>query len=199
MQHTIMIRILISILLLCTISTIMTTPTSSAISEENQNKSTTTTREEKKKEADAKIEEKKTQAEQKRTEVKEKACQNREKIITNTMERIVSSEQKKLENITTISEKTQTYYTTKKLSLANYEELVGLINEKKTAAENAITAVSSTGSFSCDSTSPRESITTFKENRKVAIEALKSYRDAVKNLVQAVRSSASNKTEKDPS
>lgn len=118
-----------------------------------------------------------------------KACQNHEKSINNRMSHIATRGQKQLDLFTTIAERTENFYTKKGKTLDNYDQLVADVNAKKAAAQAAVDTVkSSSVSFKCDGTDPKGAVSTFKDNLKLEISALKAYRTSVKNLIVGVKS-----------
>lgn len=118
-----------------------------------------------------------------------KACQNREKAITNIMSRLSERGQKHVDLFSKIAERTETFYTKKGKTLANYDALVADVAAKKAAAQAAVDTVKSTSvEFKCDGTDPKGVVSSFKADLKLEIEALKAYRTSVKNLIVGVKS-----------
>lgn len=118
-----------------------------------------------------------------------KSCQNRQHAIDNIMARISDRGQKQLTLFSTIATRVENFYTTKGNTLGNYDTLVANVNAQQTAAQNAvdIIKVDSTG-FSCDSSSPKAFVNSFKDSLKSEISALQTYRTSVKNLIVGVKS-----------
>lgn len=122
-------------------------------------------------------------------DAKLKACQHREKAINNIFARISDRGQKQLDLFTTISERTEQFYTDKGKTLSNYDELVAEVATKKAAAQTAVDTVkSSSVSFTCDGEDPKGVAQIFKANLKIEIAALNAYKTAVKNLIVGVKS-----------
>lgn len=118
-----------------------------------------------------------------------KSCQNREKAITNIMTRIADRGQKQLTLFGTIATRTETFYTSKGKTLSNYDALVADVNAKATAAQTALSSVSSSSSgFSCDNSDPKGFVASFQSSLKSEIAVLQAYRTSVKNLIVGVKS-----------
>jgi len=123
------------------------------------------------------------------------ACKNREASVNNRLQNIANRGQRQLNTFNTIAERTMKFYSDKKLSVANYEDLSSNVATQKTAAQAAVTKIKNDSvNFKCDGTDPKGSIEAFKADLKSETSALKSYRTSIKNLIVAVKSAAS-KTE----
>ncbi|HET9722048.1 MAG TPA: hypothetical protein VFP32_03405 [Candidatus Saccharimonadales bacterium] len=131
------------------------------------------------------------QSSTKLTDAKLRACQNRQTAVNNIMSRIADRGQKQLNLFTTIAGRVETFYTTKQLSLGNYNALVSDVNSQKAAATTAVNTIQSDKvSFKCDGTDPHGAAQTFKNDLKSEISALQAYRTSVKNLIVGVKSVA---------
>lgn len=118
-----------------------------------------------------------------------KACQNREKAINNIMARIANRGSKQLDVFNKIAERTESFYTDKGKPLSNYDALVADVNAKKAAAQTEVDAVKASNvTFKCDGSDPKGAISSFKDNLKAKIAALKDYKTAIKNLIVGVKS-----------
>jgi hypothetical protein len=156
-----------------------------------------TTAQEKKDAAQTTATEKKAAAQTRLADSKLKACQNRETAITNIMARMSDRGQKQIDLFTTITERVETFYTDKGKTLATYDSLVTAVTDAKTDAQTAVdtTKVTSTG-FSCDSDNPKGFVDSFKAAVKTRIDALNTYKTAVKNLIIGVKSVQSTAADK---
>lgn len=154
-----------------------------ALPEQAENAQTTV--EERKAAAQERVEAAKTRL----ADAKLKACQNRQESITSIMGRIGDRGQKQIDLFSTIAERTQTFYTEKGKTLANYDELVSNVEAKKAAAQTTVDTVKSTSTeFDCTGENPRGVASTFKESLKAQITALKDYKTSVKDLIVGVKS-----------
>lgn len=116
-------------------------------------------------------------------------CQNRQKAITNITTRIADRGQKQVDLFRTITERTESFYTSKGRTLANYDTLVADVAAKKIAAQSVVdTVVSGSTTFDCSSANPKGSVSSFKDSLKAEIDALKAYKTSVKNLIVGVKS-----------
>jgi iron-sulfur cluster repair protein YtfE (RIC family) len=122
-------------------------------------------------------------------DAKLRSCQNREKAITNIMARLSDRGQKQVDLFSTIAERTEKFYADKGKTLANYDALVADVAAKKTAAQATVDNVKSTSvEFTCGGDNPKGVASTFKDNLKTEIGALKAYKASVKNLIVGVKS-----------
>ena len=123
------------------------------------------------------------------TNAKLKSCQKHEKAITNTLSRLSDRGQKQVVLFGTIASRVETFYTDKGKTLASYDALVADVNAKAAAAQTALSGINAAGSgFSCDGSNPSGFMSTFKDNLKLEISALKDYRTSVRNLIVGVKS-----------
>lgn len=151
----------------------------------------------------ARLEQRQTKVTERKQEVKAKledkrleACTKRETSINRHMQRIADRAAKQLEAFNKISERVQGFYTEKSLTLSNYALLVEDSSAKKAAAEAAIADLkNSSVDFKCDSEDPVGTAEAFKGARQEVVVAMKEYKTSVKNLIVAVKSVASKKTE----
>lgn len=123
-------------------------------------------------------------------EAKKKACENNINTINRLKERMDQRRQNVLNRITKISEATQTFYTEKQLVVTNYDELVAKVAAAKVVAESAVQSQQQIPSLDCNGDHPRAEVSAYKERHSTAIDAIKAYRDAVKELVRAVKAAA---------
>lgn len=142
--------------------------------------------------ARAKAAEAKTRAQErsgkKLEEVKLRVCQKREATINNLMTRLGNRGQKQLDMISTTSERLQAYKESKGLTVANYDSLLATTEAQKLAAQAAVDAAKSVqGSFKCDGSDPKSAADSFKQAMKVQHDAIKAYRDSVKELLTAIK------------
>lgn len=152
----------------------------------------------------AKQEENKTkrqEAAKKLEETKLRICEKRQTVITGVMSRMNSRGQKQLDLITAVSTKVQAFKNSKNITVENYDTLLAAVESSKTTAQAAVDAVKNTQvEFKCDGSDPKGVASSFKETVKAQNEALKDYRDAVKDLIKAVRqANGTKRTSTEPS
>jgi hypothetical protein len=133
---------------------------------------------------------KRAEAETRLADKKLEICERREQKVQNIMARISDRGDKHLDVFTKISDRVQTFYTDKNLTVANYDELVANVDKKKQAAEAQVAAIREASvEFNCDSEDPKGVAWAFKDDMKAQVAALKEYRTAVKDLLVAVKKS----------
>lgn len=119
---------------------------------------------------------------------KQKVCQTRQTVIGNVMTRINDRGQRRLDLINAISTKVQDFKSTKNLTVADYDTLVSAVETSKATAQTAVDAVKNTQvEFKCDGNDPKGVGSAYQAAVKVQNDALKAYRDAVKDLVAAIK------------
>jgi hypothetical protein len=107
----------------------------------------------------------------------------------NTMSRITDRGQKQLDLFTAISNRTQAFYNLSGKNLGSYSKLVYQAYAKRSAAVLSINALNSDNAqFSCGNSNPKLSIGQFQTDVNSQVKAMQTYRTAVKNLVEGVRS-----------
>lgn len=122
---------------------------------------------------------------------KKKACENHLATINRLMTNMNSRGQGFYDRITKIATAVKDYYVSKNLSVSNYNELAAAVDATQSVAQSALSAQVAIPSLDCSGDHPRADAAGFKENHQQTVDAMKAYRDAVKNLVKAVRAAAS--------
>ncbi len=140
--------------------------------------------------AQQKAAERKASAEKKLDDTKRKVCDKREGQINTIMNKMDTRRQSAFDRITKVSEAAQAFYTKKNLTVENYSTLLATVTSTKAAAEASMNDQKSVPTFSCGSDQPKTELQTFKDKRSASIAAMKAYREAVKELVKAVKSTA---------
>lgn len=138
-------------------------------------------------------EQRKQQAVDRLSETKLKVCQSKETAIKKRSTHMGNLANTMITKFDSIATRVETYYTSKVIpggkTVANYDDLVADIQNKKDAVQTALTqAQASANSFTCDSNNPREQALQFRKDVLTVIGALKDYRTSVKNLIVAVHS-----------
>jgi len=130
---------------------------------------------------------------EKLSDVRQKTCEKHHTVITNVMNRINDRGQRRLNVVNTVSTRVQDFKAGKGLAVNDYDALVAAVDSSKTNAQTAIDMVKSTQvEFKCDGSNPKGVGASYQQAVKTQNEALKSYRDAVKDLVVAVKQAAQN-------
>jgi len=125
-----------------------------------------------------------------------KACENREKAINNILDRIAKRGERRLDVYSAIFNRVQEFYEKKGLSVSNYDTLVADVNAKKAAAQAALAQIdANTVDFKCDGSDPKGAAASFKDDLKVQIKALQAYKQSIKNLIMAIKTSLSESSQ----
>ncbi|MGB3023832.1 MAG: hypothetical protein WBB39_03440 [Candidatus Saccharimonadales bacterium] len=129
---------------------------------------------------------------QKLDDTKQKVCKNREAGIKKNTNNIQERASRQLDVFGKIVDRVKQFYVDKQYSVANYDELVQAVDDKRAAAEMMVKDVTTfSQTFSCTS----DNAGTFKDELKAQLRAqqtaLKDYKTAVKNLIVAVKSANS--------
>lgn len=125
---------------------------------------------------------------QRLTDLKLKVCQEKSTIIlkrsTQLGEMVANMEKK----FTSIVNGVKEYYVKKKLALPNYNELVAVIETKKSAIAPLLeVAQADVSSFSCSGENPAEQLKKYRTDMQAVITALQDYRKAIKDLIVAIK------------
>lgn len=128
-------------------------------------------------------------------EAKKKACEKNINNLNRLKEKMDQRRQNVLDRISKVSEAIQTFYIDKHLVVTNYDELVAKINAAKGLAESAIQSQQQIPSLNCNGDHPKAEVSTYKEKHAAAIDAMKAYRDAVKELARAIKEVAEGATQ----
>ncbi len=129
---------------------------------------------------------------QKLTAVKLKVCQTRQEIIKTRSQNLANRANRQFTVFGNIAERVETFYTSKVLpkgiTVANYDQLVSDIATQKTGAQTAIAAATAAANaFDCSGDNPKAQLEDFNAKMKIARDALKDYRTAIKNLIVSVK------------
>lgn len=143
---------------------------------------------------DTKTDEMKAKLNEKLDEAKKKACEKNVSTINRLQEVMNKRRQNTVDRISKISEAVQDFYSKKQLNVANYDDLLAKVAAAKSVAESALQAQQQIPSLDCSGDRPRANVADFKDKRTTAIDAVKVYRDAVKDLARAVKTAASTAT-----
>lgn len=120
---------------------------------------------------------------------KQKVCENRQAEIKALLMKISTRATNHIAVFTKIAERTEKFYADKGNVLDNYSALVAEVATKKTAAQAAVTNLTSIAEvFTCDVTNPQASIQVVRDALHAKRDAMQAYRTAVKNLIVGVKS-----------
>lgn len=122
-------------------------------------------------------------------------CEKHQNAINRVMSNMNNRRQSTLERISKISEAVQKFYKDKNLNTEGYTELIAEVEAAKNTAVSATTKQRGVSPLDCNGGHPRADLAEFAQRRTSAINAMKTYRDAVKNLVKAVKMAAQEDTQ----
>jgi hypothetical protein len=89
-----------------------------------------------------------------------------------------------------VLQRIEQFYTNKKLSVSNYDQLLATVNTKKDAVTTALNAFKAEPVFSCGTGNPGEQVMKYQTEATSVRTALQSYRSAIKDLLAAVKTAA---------
>ncbi|MGV9001923.1 MAG: hypothetical protein ACOH18_03115 [Candidatus Saccharimonadaceae bacterium] len=121
---------------------------------------------------------------------KKAVCENRQATINTRFTNVTSRSQNQYDRIDTIVTKTEKFYTEKGLSVANYDQLATKVAQAKATAQDSLEALKATPKFSCDSDGPKADVQAFLNLRLTKATDFQAYREAVKALIEAVKTAA---------
>lgn len=115
------------------------------------------------------------------------ACEKRQSSVNGRIGNYADAAQRHLTVFTSIFTKVQDFYTTKKLSVSNYDTLVAAVNTKQTDAQTAVEALKSLDvNIDCSQPDPAQTLETVKTAVSNARSALQAYRASIKDLIVAI-------------
>lgn len=123
-------------------------------------------------------------------DAKKKACEKHVATINRLQDVMNKRRQNTLDRITKISDAVQSFYIDKQLTVTNYADLLAKVNAAKVVADSALQAQQQIPALDCSGDHPRADVTDFKDKRATAIDAVRAYRDAVKELARAIKTAA---------
>jgi hypothetical protein len=122
-------------------------------------------------------------------DAKLRVCRARAKNITGIMNGSVARSEKQAELFATITERTEAFYQKQGKTAANYDELVAAVDSAKATVATDITAAKTAigDGFDCDGSNPKGTASTVKQDIEKTRTDMKAYKQAVKNLIVAVK------------
>ena len=124
------------------------------------------------------------------SEAKKKVCERHQSRINSLMERMGSRREAAYDRITQIHEAITNFYGEKELTVTDYDSLIASVAVAQSAAQTSINDQEAVPSLDCDSDEPHADLSDFRQKRHDSIDAIKAYRDAVKDLAKAVKEAA---------
>lgn len=116
-------------------------------------------------------------------------CEKRQSVITAIMKRAGERGDKRIDFISTIANRVETFYQNKGKVLSAYDQLASDVAAKKAAAQAAVNAVKAADTqFNCGGENPKGMVAVFRAEIQAQAAALKEYRTSVKSLIVGVKS-----------
>jgi hypothetical protein len=134
-----------------------------------------------------KLEEARTELKQKLGDAKRGICNKHVKQINSVMSNMNNRRQKAFDHITKVYDSVKAFYEDKKLSSTDYESLVASVEAAKSAASASMNTQQSAPAIDCSGDHPKVDIVEFKAKRLGSIDAMQTYRQSVKELIQVVK------------
>jgi hypothetical protein len=123
-------------------------------------------------------------------EARKKVCVSRSTAIKKVMTNGAEAGQRHMNFFGKSVERIQQFYESKKLTIANYDQLLASISAKKDAVQSALTALRAVPAFDCSSDNPVGNVDDYKAKLAAVRNALKEYRSAIHALLVAVKNAA---------
>ena len=120
-------------------------------------------------------------------DTKLKICRQRQSKISGIISRNVVRPEKQLALFNSISQRVQHFYNKQGNISVTYEEKLAAVNSAKATAEAYVKVLVGLGRFNCTSADPKGNAVAFKLALDKANDSLKAYRQAVKDLIQDVK------------
>lgn len=118
------------------------------------------------------------------------ACKNRQTQVNMTMDTIVTRNQQRYDKITSIYDKATAYYKKSGRVVENYDALIATIEAQKQTVQLGLSSIKPTDGFNCSTGMPLQAVDDFKFNRQTTVNNIAAYRDSVKALIKAIKSSS---------
>lgn len=127
------------------------------------------------------------------TDAKKQVCEKIQDTINKVMVKMNDRRKRVFDRLTKISEAVENYVTKNDLDVAGYDELTAAVEAAKSSAKTTMEKQQAVPKLDCSGEQPRADVADFKEKRLESIQAMKTYRDAVKALVKTVKAAAEQK------
>lgn len=118
-------------------------------------------------------------------------CKKRQEVMKSTMTRMEDRSSKHIAWLDSVVEKVKSFYSTKGLTVADYDTLLANVVSARAAAVSSGNQLGQyQQEFSCDGNDPKSVINDFKTQHQSQVDTVKSYKEAVKALAEAVKAAA---------
>lgn len=127
---------------------------------------------------------------------KQKTCEEQKARIETRLSRVAKQGNSQLAVISKIADKVDAFKTKKGYAVANYETLQANVATAKAAAQLAVDDAATAPVIACSSDS-KAAVTAYKATVKKRTKAMKAYKEAVHNMLVAVKTAQQQATESD--
>lgn len=174
-------RILVSLV----VSLILIAPLVSVMAHGYENEESTNIRQ-------SRLESRVEQSETFRAQRHENVCEHRQKAVNLRNGRIKAVMQKHLDFMDTIFERVQTFVNSKELEVEDYEDLIDAVRMAQAEARTAVDEFvdNRPPTLDCEDETVIDDIRPMRNSVAQTVKALKSYRQALQELLQAVKTAA---------
>jgi hypothetical protein len=143
------------------------------------------------------VQTKRTNVKEHTADQKQKACEAHSAEINKRATNYAAAAQRHLDVFNAIFTKVQAFETTKQLNVANYDTLVATATAKQTDAQTAVNNLKALDvSIDCTQSDPATAVATLKTATANARTALQAYRQAIKDVVVALKGASTAQTDK---
>jgi len=132
----------------------------------------------------------KTRVNEQLSENQRKLCSNNQTRANTMMKNMDDRRQRAYDHVTRVYESVKKFSATKQLEFDGYTSLIATIDDAQSAALTAMQAQHKTPELDCSHEKPRAAIADFKLKRTESIDAMQTYRQAVKQLIHSVKTAA---------
>lgn len=130
--------------------------------------------------------------EERRAEIKKEVCERRQGRLATVIPRLSQGATSVKSSLDTVYNRVVGFYEKGQLTVENYDELVGAVETAKASSEGAVASIGEQSfTLDCDNPNVGQQLDGYRVATKSARTALMNYRDALVQLISAMRSAAS--------
>lgn len=121
-------------------------------------------------------------------------CQEHSDKINQLMQQASERSTQKLATLDQVAKRVQEFYRNRDYNVAQYDDLVASVNQKREDAVTALSQMNVDGEqFRCNGDNPDATLAAYRDAHKAKSAAIKEYKTAVRELILAIKSSVSEK------
>lgn len=133
------------------------------------------------------------EASERQVQVRQDVCERQQDRLEEVLPRMATSAVRLLDVMDNMFDRVEGFYESGQLTVANYDELAGEVEDARTKAETAVEALEAEESefeLDCDQPGIGKQLDGYRQLVGEARDDLRDYRDALVGLIQALRSEA---------